>query len=176
MSNKGPIKNSESNLADGVPEMKYPSMWDSKNVPTEKTKLRKEKVVHRDSKTGHVYGSRVVYQHTTESLVKELLNLHLNEADATSPIEVEPKMELPASVASAIKTNIRKGAKDVEQKWESAIELTNKAYEVANVPLPTPSDEVQWKTYEQLLQYAVRQLALTRGNVGEWRMTDYFKG
>ncbi len=79
---------------------------------------------------------------------------------------------LPKDVMSSIKSNIRKGAEDLEQKWANALELVHKAYEIEGVERPTPEMEAAWKQYEENLQYAVTQLADNRGMDADWRMSS----
>lgn len=79
---------------------------------------------------------------------------------------------LPKDVMTAIKSNIRKGAEDLEQKWANALELVHKAYDVEGVQRPDPSMETAWKQYEENLQYAVNQLADNRGMDDDWRMSS----
>ena len=163
------ITNTENEVAAGVPEMKYPLMTDISKLVF--GKIRKEKVVSRDTKTGKVYGSRVIFQNTSESLIQSLM-----EVAATAKEELDLPYDeskpLPEITYSHIRTNIRKGARDLEQKWESAIEITTKAYEVSNIPTPNPTQKSQWRQYETLIQFAVKQLAATRGLDGEWRISD----
>lgn len=166
-----PIKNSENNVAHKVPEMKFPLQMDSAKLDFGgKGKLRKEKIVMRDTKTGHVYGSRVVYQKTTESIIPELL-LMLEADEPKHDHKLDSEEALPEAVVGEIKSNIRKGAKDLEQAWSNALELTHKAYEVSEVVRPSPDQSDQWKQYESLIQFAVKQLAATRGMKGDWRMS-----
>lgn len=80
--------------------------------------------------------------------------------------------QLPEDVFSEIQKNIRDGAKDLDQHWANALELTQKAYEVAGVQRPTPDMKNAWKQYEENLQYAVEQLAKYRGMDGDWRMSS----
>lgn len=78
---------------------------------------------------------------------------------------------LPEDAMSEIQKNIRNGAKDTEQLWANALELVHKAYEVSGIQRPTPDMKGAWKQYEQNLQYAVEQLAKSRGIKGDWRMS-----
>ncbi len=49
------------NVADkGAVEMSYPNVYTNKDMGS-RTKLRKEKVVVRNSRTGQVYGRRTLY-------------------------------------------------------------------------------------------------------------------
>ena len=79
---------------------------------------------------------------------------------------------LPKDVLTAIKSNIRKGAEDLQQEWANALELVHKAYEVEGVQRPTPDMETAWKQYEENLQYAVQQLSSNRGMDASWRMAS----
>jgi len=80
--------------------------------------------------------------------------------------------ELPPDIVDEIQKNIRDGAKDQQQLWSNALELVQKAYEVAGVQRPTPDMKSAWSSYETLLQYAVEQLAKYRGIDGDWRMSS----
>lgn len=80
--------------------------------------------------------------------------------------------KLPNDVITAIKSNIRKGAEDLQQKWANALELVQKAYEVEGVQRPDPTMDAAWKQYEENLQYAVQQLAKNRGMDADWRMSS----
>ena len=79
---------------------------------------------------------------------------------------------LPHDVITAIKSNIRKGAEDLQQKWANALELVHKAYEVEGAQRPSPDMDAAWKQYEENLQYAVQQLAKNRGMDDDWRMSS----
>lgn len=47
----------------GAIEMKYPNVYDKKNIDMgSRTKISKQKVIVRDSKTGKVWGMRTIYQ------------------------------------------------------------------------------------------------------------------
>jgi len=98
-------------------------------------------------------------------ILESLFKLQFSEA-ATNDLS-----RLPADVLKSIKTNIRKGAEDLNQDWGNALELLQKAYEVEGVQRPSPSMEAGWKQYEENLQYAVQQLAKNRGLDGDWRMS-----
>ncbi len=90
---------------------------------------------------------------------------------STAVQEGEDLSTLPPIKNDEIKKNIRKGAKDTTQKWANALELVQKAYEVASVERPTPDMSGAWKQYEENIQYAVQQLAKIRGIDGDWRMS-----
>lgn len=104
---------------------------------------------------------------------------------------------LPAFIISKIRSNIRHGAQNTSQQWANALELVHKAYKVtANmgkevsakgkpsgfaaqvqragiaIDRPTPMQEQAWKQYEEMIQFAVQELAKTRGLKGDWRMSS----
>lgn len=69
---------------------------------------------------------------------------------------------------------IRRGAKDLEQKWENAVHLTKKAFEVAGIDIPSIVETGKWEQYVHLISLSVRELAKSRGLVGSnsgWRIT-----
>ncbi len=78
---------------------------------------------------------------------------------------------LPNDVVNALKKRIREGAEDQEQNWANALELVHKAYEVEGVVRPDPAMADAWKQYEEMLAYAVQQLAKNRGMDSDWRMS-----
>lgn len=80
--------------------------------------------------------------------------------------------ELPESDIKKIKTNIRKGAQDLEQLWANALELVHQAYEVAQIQRPDLTMEKAWKQYEEMIKYAVEELTKARGIDGDWRMSS----
>ena len=80
--------------------------------------------------------------------------------------------ELPEQTISDIRSNIAKGAKDTEQKWANALELTHKAYQVTGVERPNPNMKTAWKQYEENIAYAVEQLSKARGIDADWRMSS----
>lgn len=79
---------------------------------------------------------------------------------------------LPEDVISEIKKLIRDGASDRSKKWANALELVHAAYKAAAVQRPTPDMESAWKQYEEMISYAIDQLAKYRGIDGDWRMTS----
>lgn len=150
-------------------EMKYHNTMDKKRRGVgSKTKVRPETVVMKDSKTGKVFGRRTLVQKSTESTEMKFLTAlldMLNEAEADITT-------LPDQVVSELRKLVRKGAQDLEQDWENALELVNKAYQVSNVRLPAPDQKGAWKQYEQLIKDGVMELKKTRGLDGKWRTTD----
>jgi hypothetical protein len=88
----------------------------------------------------------------------------------STPTQLDPS-SLPNEKLNEIKKLITKGAKDIQQKWKNGLHLADKAYKVAKVPLPTTDMKGAWKQYEEMITFAVDQLAKTRGIDGEWRST-----
>jgi hypothetical protein len=84
--------------------------------------------------------------------------------------------ELPDGDLSKIKSNISKGAKDTNQLWANALELVHQAYEIAQIQRPDITMEGAWKQYEEMIKYAVQELAKARGMDGDWRMTSLSEG
>ncbi|KKL93292.1 hypothetical protein LCGC14_1876070, partial [marine sediment metagenome] len=80
--------------------------------------------------------------------------------------------ELPEGELKKIKTNIRKGAQDTDQRWANALELVHTAYELAQVQRPDITMESAWKQYEEMINHAVQELAKARGLDDNWRMTS----
>lgn len=85
--------------------------------------------------------------------------------------EAEDMSELQPAEFDELKKKIREGAKDLDQKWANALELVHKAYEVLNIERPTPGMKAGWNQYEDLIQFAVKELADTRGLDADWRMS-----
>ena len=81
---------------------------------------------------------------------------------------------VPEDAIKDIKKNIKDGAADLEQDWANAMELTHKAYSVAGVERPTPSERGAWEQYEEMLQLAVNELAEARklSKNKSWRMSS----
>lgn len=125
-----------------------------------KRKLVPRKVVVKSSGDEKVYGYRSIMTLERTSFADFV---QLRETGALSM--------LPTSLVAEIRKNIRDGAKLTDQKWKNALELVHKAYEVANVKRPSPEDVTAWQQYEKLIRYGVQQLADTRGQDADWRMT-----
>lgn len=90
-----------------------------------------------------------------------------------SLLEKDDLSKLPHETINEIEKLIRGGAKDKDQDWANALELVHKAYEVAQVQRPTPDMNDAWEQYEELLSYAVKELAKHRGLDGKWRMSSH---
>ena len=150
-------------------KMKYNNTMDkARRAVGKQTSMRPETVVIKDSSTGRVYGRRTLIQKTTEDVSMQFLASLLNTLTESS----KDITTLPDQVIGEIRKLIRKGAVDLEQKWANALELVHKAYQVANVRRPSPSQKGAWKQYEELIQFGVRELFRTRGIDGEWRTTS----
>ena len=66
---------------------------------------------------------------------------------------------------------IRKGAKDLDQDWKSAVHLVNKAYKVGGHTIPTPDMKDGHEQYEYLIGFTVGVLSSVRGPYAKWRVT-----
>lgn len=158
---KGPGRENE--LSKKAKVMKYPSMFVNSDVGSS-TKVTLQKVQMCSSgKDGKCYGSRAIAMKETKSMLQDLARLIESSSDDGS---------LPDVVIREIKSNVAKGAKDVDQAWKDALELTHKAYEVSRVRLPNPTQTGGWRQYEDVIKHAVVQLAKSRGNDGDWRVTS----
>lgn len=99
-----------------------------------------------------------------------LQNLYIQSlAEAKEDLSI-----VPEDAIKDIKKNIKSGAADLDQDWANAMELTHKAYKVAGVERPTPSERSAWKQYEEMLQLAVNELADARklSKDKRWRMSS----
>ena len=86
-------------------------------------------------------------------------------------LEQDDMSALDPTQIGELKKKIREGAKDVAQKWSSALELVHKAYDVLSIQRPTPGMSAGWKQYTDLITFAVKQLSDTRGIEADWRMS-----
>lgn len=156
------ISDVENELSLRSSEMKIPSQYDNVDWG-KKTKLVNRKVTYKArGDGGTVYGSKAIM--TKEHVKQTFIDHLINEGDDLNM--------LPEKVLGEIKSNIRKGANDLDQKWKNALELTNTAYQVANVRRPIPTDRTQWTQYEQMIAFAVKALAAARGLDGGWRSSQ----
>jgi hypothetical protein len=156
------IPDVENELSLRSAEMKIPSQYDNVDWGKKK-KLVNRKVSHKSSGGDHtVYGSKALL--TKESTRMTFIDHLLGEG--------EDLTLLPQQVIGEIRSNIKKGAKDLTQNWKNALELVNKAYDVANVRRPNPSQKGAWKQYEHLIQTGVQALAQARGINGSWRTSQ----
>lgn len=124
-----------------------------------------------------------------ESFIKLFsMMIIMNKCENVSEAEKTDMSELPPEIIKDLEGNIRKGARDLAQKWANALELVHKAYEVGYksetvdaegkkqkihkpIERPTPQMTGGWKQYEDLIKYAVEQLAKSRGLDDDWRFT-----
>jgi len=84
----------------------------------------------------------------------------------------EPRKLTPLEM-DEIQKKIRRGAKDVDQQWASAIELTEKAYEHLGQVVPlSPANADAWECYQANIEHAVSMLAKYRGLDDQtWRIS-----
>ena len=85
--------------------------------------------------------------------------------------EKEDMSKLPERVIKDLQKSIRNGSGDLEHQWANALELVHFAFDENGIQRPDPGMNSAWKQYEELLQYAVQQLAKDRGIEGDWRMS-----
>lgn len=131
-----------------------------------KRKAHNHKFSVKSTKTGQTYWIAAIAENDKLSFSQFLLTEESNTKI------IDKLTELPQTIIGEIKKLIKHGAKDLAQNWESALELCNTAYKVANVKLPTPTYKEAWKQYTELLKYTVNTLADYRGLDGEWRQTN----
>ena len=153
---------SENQLSNKSTEMVIPSQYTNTDYG-KKSKIVPRKVSVRErGGAGKFYGSRAIMTKESEKFTF-IDHLIAENSDVTA---------LPDAVVREIRTNIRKGASDLEQKWKHALELVYKAYQVADVRRPTPNEKGAWRQFEELLRDGVKALASARGLSGEWRTTE----
>lgn len=158
---KGPGQ--ENSFAASSREMTIPNQMDNKDYG-KRSKVTGRKVVIKSSgPDGKVYGARAIMTKENHSFSDYLVAESRENDNITL---------LPDKIISELKTLIRKGAADLEQMWKDALELVNTAYHVASVRRPQPDQKGAWKQYEELIKYAVQQLASSRGIDGKWRLSN----
>lgn len=150
------IPDAETKQAEHTREMTIPNQYDNIDWGA-KSRLVNRKVSHKDTNTGTVYGSKVIMTKEATSFKSFLIT------------EDEDITKLPDSVIAEIRKNINAGAKDLQQNWKDALELVNKAYQVASIRRPIPNEKGAWKQYEEMIRHAVRKLSEYRGLNGPWR-------
>jgi len=146
-------------------EMKIPSQYDNKDYGKDVKAVPRKVTVKSSGKDGKVYGVRAIMTKEDQVLIRPTFKDHLLQ-------EASDLSQLPDIVFKELKSNISKGAKDLDQKWKNALELTYKAYQVAGVRRPLPSEKMAWKQFEELLAFSVRSLSATRGLDGDWRTSN----
>lgn len=111
--------------------------------------------------------------------MKDLLNLTEKQNRYEDELSELEDVEI-----DAIKKNIRDGVNpqkqegpggekvEVTHKWKNALELLNTAYKHAGIPLPRPDQKRLWSTYEDLITYAVGEMAKANGRKGDWRLSQ----
>jgi hypothetical protein len=158
-------------FAQGAPDVKIPNTMDPKYRDIgAKTKIVKRRATLKSSNTQgptKYYGFRAFM---TKEAVEPQPEKHPLKA-MKSLLEAD-EGAVPELVLKEIKSNIRKGARDLEQKWANALELTNKAYQVTNIQKPLPDNKPGWKQYEEMIAFAVKQLAAARGMDSDWRSSQ----
>lgn len=74
----------------------------------------------------------------------------------------------PKDTMVYIQKDINKQSKDKAKDWNSAIELVDSSLNDLNVPKPMAYMRERWKQYEEMIAYAVKNLADSRGLNGKW--------
>lgn len=95
--------------------------------------------------------------------------------DIFENLEDKKKLIIPDDVMNKLKTHIRDGAKDLNIEWANALELVNKAFKIEAVKIPRPAERHAWEQYNELLEYAVKQLKKYREEPDiddSWRMSS----
>lgn len=142
-----------------------PKQMDNKDYGKKRT-AKAHKFSVKDSKTGKLYWAPAIMETFATYLISE----------ATEKKILDNITTLPEVVIGELKKLIAKGAKDANQDWRDAKELTDTAYHVAHIRRPIPDQRGAWKQYEALLKYSVNQLWDNRGNKGTWRAADVMYG
>lgn len=150
---------SQNSFAQSAGDMDIPSQYKNTDFGKKVKAVAKKVNIKSSGKDGKFYGARAI-------MTKECMTF------AEYLLEGDDLTMLPDAIVGEIKSNIRAGAKDLEQKWKNALELVHKAYQVTSVRRPTPEQKGAWKQYEELIRFGVQQLSATRGIDGDWRMSQ----
>lgn len=107
----------------------------------------------------------------------EILGVPLREnkkEDEHKPVfkETDPQAPFPNDTFAALKREINKGAKDLEQDWDNALELVDHSFKELDVPKPKLQQKERWEQYNRLIAAAVKELYDARGLEGSWRVTN----
>lgn len=87
--------------------------------------------------------------------------------------EKDDLSKLPEDIIKDLKKLIRDGAADLDLEWPNSLELVKRAYTVQGIERPTPAERTAYTQFEELLKYAVEQLADARKDTGNsWRMSS----
>lgn len=109
------------------------------------------------------------------SITKNTLNETTDENEEINDPKklIEPRKLSPLEMTE-IQKKIRKGAKDIDEKWASAIDLTNTAYKHLGQEIPnSPANGEAWDCYQENIEHAVEMLAKYRGLDDQtWRLSD----
>jgi len=74
----------------------------------------------------------------------------------------------PKDTMVYIQKAINKNSKDKSKDWNSAIELVDTSLDELNVPKPLAYMRDRWSQYTEMISYAVKNLADSRGMNGKW--------
>lgn len=151
---------SQNEFAKSAGEMNIPMQLDNKDYGKKVKAVARKVNIKSSGKDGKFYGARTIMTKEDGAMVT-FTDYLLMEGDELTTI--------PERLIGEIKSNIKKGANDMTQKWKDAIELCHTAFKVTNVRRPQPTHKTAWKQYESLLRDAVHALRRARGAIGDWR-------
>lgn len=86
-------------------------------------------------------------------------------------VETDPREAFPNDTISALQRDVNKKAKDLEQHWNSSVELVDASFNDLGVPKPLAYQSARWEQYKQLLSFAIKSLYDARGLKGGWTKT-----
>lgn len=106
--------------------------------------------------------------------IREFLSEN-KKKDERKPVfkETDPNVAFPNDTIAALKKEINKLAKDLEQDWPNALKLIEQVFQNLDVPKPSITQTERWDQYNELISYAVRQLYDARGPAGSWRVKSF---
>lgn len=82
--------------------------------------------------------------------------------------ETDGRSAYPENTISAIRSEIGKLAKDLDQEWKNVASLIKAAFDELEVPHPEAYQKERWDQYKELIGYAVKQLYQARGLNAAW--------
>jgi hypothetical protein len=86
-------------------------------------------------------------------------------------IETDPRSPFPIDTIGAIEKQINSNAKDLEKEWKDVIHLVNTSFDELKVPIPLAFLKERTVQYQQLIAYAIKQLADSRGFKSSWTLS-----
>lgn len=83
-------------------------------------------------------------------------------------IPEDPNDPYPFDTMIYMQKAINKNSKDKQKDWDSPIELVDFSLDELNIPKPASYMKNRWEQYVQMLKYAVKNLADSRGMSAKW--------